>query len=109
MSIFQNMDGLWDEKIERNVLSKFRFPINYDTIIAFRAMLEEGNNSIEDLKDMLDFVNCFKVYQFRTNDIGLILSDTKNQWLSSYEYDEFINWNVNNFYQIDNHIYYIDW
>lgn len=109
MSKFQNLDSLWDERIEQAVLKKNGFSIACETVIAFRSMLEDGKNSIEDLKDMLAFVKCFHIYQFRTNDIGLILSDTENQWFSSYEYDEFIQWDLKNFYQIEKHIYYIHW
>lgn len=109
MNNFNNLDNSIDEHMERIILKKYGFPVNSETIIAFRSMLAEGLNSIEDLKEMISFVRCFKIYLFRTNDINLIMSDTLNQWLSSYEYDGLIKWDLNNFYMIQGHIYYIEW
>lgn len=109
MSVYQNLYGEWDETIERGILKKFNVTINYLNIIAFRTMLEEGLNSIDELKDHIDFIKLFPIYLFNTNSVPQAIDDPTQYWKSSCEYDLCIPLHAHNFYKIGNLLYYIDY
>lgn len=109
MSIYQNLKNDWNESLERSLLEKYRLSKSYVNIIAFRSMLEQGENSFEALQDQINFIKLFPIYMFNTQDYQQAIESPLDYWNSSYEYDMCIPLHTHNFYKIMDHLYYIDY
>lgn len=108
MSIVQNLDGLWDERKETTILRKHNIETSIENIIAFRTMLELGNNSVKALIEQAQFIKYFNIIKMPFSSI-----EKMKKHLDSGIIDFHIEYGFipldKNFYMIRNKLFYLDW